>query len=104
MQLYGQNWTRREIEARAGKLSQIGGVRRVTLMEGKEAGTEVIEVRTGAGLVPICVPSKGLNLSLAQLWGSPISWQSPNGDVHPSHYEPEGTDFLYILVLDLFQF
>ncbi|WP_372636441.1 DUF4432 family protein [Cohnella sp.] len=94
MHLYGKHWTRREVEARVGGVGQIGGVRRMTLTEGKEAGTELIEVRTGAGLAFEIVPSKGMDISLALLWGTPISWQSPNGNVHPAFYEPEGTGWL----------
>lgn len=94
MLLYGEKRTRREVEARIGRLSQIGGVRRMKLTEGREAGTELIEVRTGAGLAFEVVPSKGLDISLAQLWGVPISWQSPNGDAHPMYYEPEGAGWL----------
>jgi hypothetical protein len=94
MLLYGENRTRREVEARVGHLGQIGGVRRMKLTEGKQAGTELIEVRTGAGLSFEVVPSKGLDISLAQLWGSPLSWQSPNGDAHPAHYEPEAAGWL----------
>ncbi|MFB9276506.1 DUF4432 family protein [Cohnella cellulosilytica] len=94
MRLHGRQWTRREIEARIGGIAQIGGVRRLTLTEGREAGTELIEVRTGAGLALEIAPSKGLDISLAQLWGTPISWQSPNGNAHPALYEPEGTGWL----------
>ncbi len=94
MRLYGKQWTRREIEARVGSVAQIGGVRRLTLTEGKEAGTEVIEVRTGAGLSFEIIPSKGMDISLAQLWGTPISWQASNGNAHPAFYEPEGTGWL----------
>jgi len=92
--LYGKERTRRESEARVGRLGQIGGVRRLVLTEGKEAGTELIEVRTGAGLSFEIVPSKGLDIGAARLWGASIGWQSPNGDVHPSFYEPEGAGWL----------
>lgn len=94
MQLYGQDWTRRELEARVGHLGQICGIRRMKLTEGKEAGVELIRVRTGAGLACDIVPSKGLDISSTELWGVPISWQSPNGDTSPAYYEPEGTGFL----------
>ncbi|GBF76525.1 DUF4432 domain-containing protein [Paenibacillus sp. 598K] len=94
MRLYGEERTRRELEARVGRLGQIGGVRRMRLTEGKEAGTEIIEVRTGAGLAFEITPDKGMDISLAQLWGVPLSWQSANGDVHPMHYESGGTDWL----------
>jgi hypothetical protein len=94
MNLFGRSWTRKELEARVGQLGQIGGIRRMKLVEGKEAGTELIRVRTGSGLSFDVVPSKGLDISLAELWGTPISWQSPNGDVHPSYYEPEQTGWI----------
>lgn len=94
MQLYGVHRTRREVEARVGRLGQVGGVRRLRLTEGKEAGMDIIEVRTGAGLSFEISPSKGMDISLAQMWGVPLSWQSPNGDVHPMHYEAEGTNWL----------
>lgn len=94
MQLYGEHRTRREIEARVGRLGQIGGIRRMKLTEGKQAGMELVEVRTGAGLSFEVSLSKGMDISLAQLWGVPLSWQSPNGDVHPMYYESCGTDWL----------
>lgn len=94
MRLYGKDWTRRELEARVGRLGQIGGIRRMLLTEGKEAGMDIIEVRTGAGLSFEISPSKGMDISLAQLGGTPLSWQSPNGDVHPMYYESGGMDWL----------
>lgn len=94
MQLYGVSRSRREVEARVGRLGQIGGVRRLRLTEGKDAEMDIIEVRTGAGLALEITPDKGMDISRAELWGVPLSWQSANGDVHPMHYEAEGTDWL----------
>ena len=94
MLVYGKHMTRREVEARGGRLGQIGGVRRKRLTEGKEAGMDMIEVRTGAGLSFEISPTKGMDISLAQLWGAPLSWQSPNGDVHPMYYESDHTQWL----------
>jgi galactose mutarotase-like enzyme len=94
MELYGRTHTRRQIEARTGRLSQIGGLRRFTLSEGPEAGVEQIEVRTGAGLRYLVSPSRALDISLAELGGVPLSWQSPNGDVHPAYFADHGTEWL----------
>ncbi|MFD2613592.1 DUF4432 family protein [Paenibacillus gansuensis] len=94
MELYGRKWTRRELEARVGRLEQIGGIKRVLGAEGAETGVELIQVRTGAGLSYIVSPTKGLDISLAEFGGSPISWQSPNGDAHPSAYDGEGSGWL----------
>ncbi|SDX74015.1 aldose 1-epimerase family protein [Paenibacillus sp. CF384] len=94
MQLHGRQYTRREIEARVGRIEQIGGIRRLTLTEGNEAGSSVLSVRTGAGLSFDVMPDKGLDISSASFGGGSLSWQSANGDVHPSHYDDQGLGWL----------
>ncbi|MFS0726743.1 DUF4432 family protein [Paenibacillus sp. 1P07SE] len=94
MQLYGREWTRRELEMHVGRLEQVGGVRRFTGADGPEAGMDFIQVRTGAGLSYMVTPTKGLDISLAEYGGIPISWQSAGGDVHPMFYEPDGAGWL----------
>jgi hypothetical protein len=94
MLLYNRTWTRRELEARVGRLEQIAGIRRFTLAEGGEAGVEQIQVRTGAGLAYYVSPQRGLDISLAEFGGVPLSWQSPNGDAHPAYYDDRGLAWL----------
>jgi hypothetical protein len=94
MLLHGRHYTRRELEAHVGRLEQVGGLRRLERREGREEGGAVIQLRTGAGLMIEVTPDKGMDLSLAEFGGTPISWQSPAGDVHPAYYEPEGTGWL----------
>jgi hypothetical protein len=94
VKLYGKNWSRRELESRIGRLEQVGGIRRFKLTEGMEAGVELIQVRTGAGLTYYVSPMRCLDISLTEFGGVPISWQSPNGDVHPAYYNAEGFEWL----------
>ncbi|MFD0693887.1 aldose 1-epimerase family protein [Paenibacillus sp. GCM10027628] len=94
MNLYGKEWTRRELEARVGRIEQIAGIRRFMGVEGNEAGVEQIQVRTGAGLSYYVTPTKGLDISLAEYHGASISWQSGNGDAHPHYYEPQDNGWL----------
>ncbi len=94
MYLYGKNWSRREFESRVGRVEQVGGIRRVRLVEGAEDGVEQIQVRTGAGLTYNVNPHRGLDISLTEFLGSPISWQSQNGDAHPAYFQEEGTGWL----------
>jgi len=94
MELYGRSWTRRELEERIGRLEQVGGIRRFECTEGAERGVEMIQVRTGAGLAYTVSPTKGLDLSLAEFGGVPISWQAAGGDIHPMYYDQEGTSWL----------
>lgn len=94
MRLYGRDWTRREIEARVGRIEQIGGVSRLKCSEGPESEVEKIQVRTGSGLSFYVSPTKGMDISLAEYGGIPISWQSANGDVNPSFYDARGMGWL----------
>jgi hypothetical protein len=94
MKLYGKDWTRRELEARVGRLEQIGGIRRFKLIEGTEAGGELIQVRTGGGLTYYVSPMRCLDISLTEFGSVPISWQSPNGDVHPAYFNANGLQWL----------
>ncbi|SEO51687.1 aldose 1-epimerase family protein [Paenibacillus sp. OV219] len=94
MKLYGKNYARREIEARVGRIEQIGGIRKLTLADGNENGSSVISVRTGAGLAFDVMPDKGLDLSAATFSGNSVSWQSANGDVHPSYYDDKDMGWL----------
>lgn len=94
MHLYNHLHTRREVEAHTGRLEQVGGIRRFRLDEGPETGVGQIQVRTGGGLSYYVSPDRGLDISLAEFCGVPLSWQSPNGDVHPAHYDSRGLEWL----------
>jgi len=94
MKLYGREWTRREVESRVGRIEQIGGLRRVQWTEGPESGVEQIQVRTGAGLSYSILPSRGLDIGLAEFGGVPLCWLSPNGEVHPAFYNDRGLAWL----------
>jgi hypothetical protein len=94
MYLYGREWSRRELEARFGRLEQVGGLRRLQWAEGFESGVEQVQVRTGAGLAYYVSPSRGLDISLVEFAGVPISWQAANGDVHPAFYDAAGIEWL----------
>ena len=94
MQLYHRHWSRRDLEARVGRIEQLGGVRRFRLTEGLERDVEQIQIRTGAGLTYYISPDRGLDISLAEFAGVPISWQAPNGDVHPAYFDDRGLAWL----------
>jgi len=94
MKLYGKQWSRRELEARFGRIEQIGGLRRVTLNEGPEAGVEQIQVRTGSGLSYNVLPTRGMDSGLAEFGGAPLSWLSPVGEVHPAYFDDRGLGWL----------
>jgi len=94
MELYGKKWTRRALEARLGRIEQIGGLRCLQSTEGREAGVKEIQIRTGAGLSYSILPSRGLDIGLAEFGGVPLSWLSPNGEVHPAFFDSRGLSWL----------
>jgi len=94
VELFGRRYTRTELEARIGDISQVGGVRRSVLVEGKERGVEAVDVRTGSGFEFTVLPSRGMDISRASFNGVPLCWRSGVGDVGPQFYEPDGYGWL----------
>jgi Domain of unknown function (DUF4432) len=94
VELYGRHWTRAELLKRVGDISQVGGVRLVTLAEGPEAGVQVAEFRTGSGLAFSVLPGRGMDIGFAEFRGMALCWRSSTGEVAASHYEPEGEGWL----------
>jgi len=90
VQLFGQEFTRSDLLQRIGDISQIAGVRTMRLEGGREAGVQLIQVRTGSGFQFNILPSRGLDVSFAEYKGIPLCWRSCTGDVSPAFYEPEG--------------
>jgi hypothetical protein len=89
--LFNRNITIAEIRERVGDLSQVAGIRRMTLADGKEAGVRMAEVRTGSGLRYQVTLDRGMDISMADFKGLPLSWRSAQGDVHPAYFDPTGT-------------
>jgi len=94
MELYGKNWKRRELEARVGRTGQVAGIRRTRLCEGVEDGVEIIEVRTGTGLRFTVSPHHALDMAVLEYCGTPLSWQTQNGDKHPAYFEHKHLEWL----------
>jgi hypothetical protein len=87
---YLRNVTRQQLAAHTGDLSQVAGVRMMTLSEGRENKVKIAEVRTGSGLRFQITIDRGMDISLAEYQGIPLAWRSPVGDVHPSFFDPNG--------------
>ncbi len=94
MKLYGKTWTRREIERHIGQIDQIGGMKRYILQGSSVKNVEQIQVRTGAGLSYCVNSTRGMDISLAEFCGTPLSWQSCNGEIHPSFWKAGEIDWL----------
>ncbi len=89
MKIGDREFSKQDIFKRVGRLGQLGGIRRYTLAEGFEAGSEIIEVNTGAGLRFWVSPSKCLDIVGAEFCGTALTWHNVNGVVHPAFNKAE---------------
>jgi len=92
--LFGKEFSRQELTAKLGSISQLGGVRKVVLAEGKQAGCEAALFNTGSGLNFTVLLGRGMDISSADYCGQSLCWRSPTGDVHSSYYNPDGLGWL----------
>jgi hypothetical protein len=92
--LFGKYYSRAELERHVGHLSQIAGVRLMELQEGQESCVRIADVRSGSGLRFQISLDRGMDISVAEYKGLSLAWRSPQGDVHPSHFDPKGMGWL----------
>lgn len=92
--LFGREWTRAELLAHVGDLSQVAGVRLIELGDGVERGVRAADVTTGGGLEFTVLLDRGMDIGAASYKGLPLAWVSPAGFAHPAHFEPEGLGWL----------
>lgn len=85
--LFGKEYSKKELLTRMGDISQVGGVRLETLSDGKEAGVRTVRFRTGAGLDFTVLADRGMDISTAEFNGQSLAWRSSTGDVSPAYYE-----------------
>jgi len=93
--LFGKEWSRKEIEERAGDMSQLGGMRLHELGDGPGRGVRAVDVRTGSGFEFTVLLDRGMDISQAACCGRSLCWRSATGDVAPTFYHPQGLEWLY---------
>lgn len=92
--LFGQNYSKDDLEKRTGHMSQIAGIRAAELADGNERGVRTLDFRTGSGLAFSVLPDRCMDISFAEYRGAPLCWRSAVGDAHPAFYEAEGIQWL----------
>lgn len=83
-------------------------IRKRTLQEGWENGTELVEVGTGSEERPedylSVVKSKGMGLGSLRMGGLDVFFASPiSSHVHPSFFEPQGMNLLKVVREGMFR-
>lgn len=92
--LFGKRWSRRELAAHCGQLSQFAGVELLTLGDGAERGVRCLEFRTGTGLRFRVLVDRAFDIGLCEYKAAPIGWNSPTGFRNPGLHENADEDGL----------
>ena len=92
--LFGRTYTKEQLLARTGDISQIAGVRMVEFTEGPQKGVAAAEFKTGSGLNFTVLLDRGMDISSADWCGVPLAWRSSAGEVHPHAYDPRGLNWI----------
>ena len=77
-----------------GNSSQVGGIQRLIVDEGKGKGTSIIRVRNGKGLDFSVIPDRGLDIFDIHFDGVQLAWISRNGLVANSFIDDSGAGWL----------
>jgi hypothetical protein len=88
MELWGEPINRRNLQRKVGTTDQLGGIRLVTMGDGRERGVRVLEVRTGRLSFDILV-DRAFDVWRCDLGGMPVAWLSPSGAPGPWFGEQE---------------
>jgi len=92
--LFGREQSRGEILEHVGDVSQVAGLRRTELVEGRGKGVGLVECRTGSGLDFTVALDRAMDIPFATYRGVPLCWHGPPGLTAPAFYEPEGLEWL----------
>lgn len=79
---------------RMGDISQLAGLKRYELTDGRAKGVEAVDFKTGSGFQFTVLPGRGMDIAWASYQGMPISYMSKTGVVSPAYYNPEGMNWL----------
>lgn len=82
------------LRKRLGHMSQLCGLKRYRLSEGRADGVDAVDVKTGAGLNYTVLPGRGMDIAWTEYKGVPVSYMSNTGVNHASRYDSNGMEWL----------
>ena len=77
-----------------GDISQIGGVKRYQMLEGKAKGVEAVDVDDGQGLRYTVLVDRGMDLGRLVYHDCGITFQAAAGITAPQYYNERGEEWL----------
>ncbi len=85
---------KRFLQRHVGDISQIAGLKRYALSEGKAKGIDAVDIKTGSGLNFTVLPGRGMDIAWAEFQGIPFGYISKTGIVSPNYYESHDLEWL----------
>ena len=85
---------RNSILSYVGDMSQIAGVRRSFICDGRARDVEALDITTGGGLEFCVLPGRGMDIAHARYKGAPVSFITKAGISSADAYEPQGMGWL----------
>ena len=85
---------RTHLMQRMGDISQLAGLKRHELADGKARGVEAVDFWTGSGFTFTVLPGRGMDIAWAAYKGVPVGYISKTGITSPAYYESEGFRWL----------
>jgi hypothetical protein len=93
--LFGKNYSKRDLLRLVGDMSQIAGINPVELINGNERGVRALEIKTGSGLEFFIMQDRALDIFEAKFNGCSLCWHAPAGPVAPAFYDPYDIGWLW---------
>jgi len=93
-QVFGKDYSKKELMRLIGDVSQVAGMKKYELLDGKGRGVRAVDIWTGTGFCFTVILDRGMDISQASHCGKSLCWRSSIGEVHPHFFEPEGMGWL----------
>ena len=82
------------LRKRFGHMTQLCGLKRYRLSEGRADGVDAVDVRTGGGLTYTVLPGRGMDIAWTEYKGVPVSYMSNTGINNANRYDSNGMEWL----------
>src|SRR3954462_7897705 len=87
--LFGQEFTRQDLQRRVGHVSQVGGVQLLASEDGPSRGVRYLEFRSGTGFNFKVAIERGMDVGYCEYRGASLAWIPPTVLPGPWYFEQQ---------------
>jgi len=93
MKVFNKDLKKKDVLAKFGDISQLGGIKRYIMDNGITRGVRAIELDNGNGFVITVLEDRALDISDAKFKSIPIAWKSPTLETNPFFFDKDNYEF-----------